>query len=69
MIKLMADNVIIEYPGTKEYIQQNLSKRYHMTKENSIKKNMKILEQRKKKLRFIKFTVLCLCINNTIFFL
>ena len=48
MIKLKADNVIIEYPGTKEYIQQNLKKRYHMTKENSIKKNMKILEQRKK---------------------
>ena len=65
----MADNVIIEYPGTKEYIQQNLKKRYQMTKENSLKKNMKILEPRKKNLTFIKFTVLCLCINNTIFFL
>ena len=48
MINLMVDNIIIEYPDTKKHIQQNLKKKYHMTKENSIKKNMKILEQTQK---------------------
>ena len=44
IIKLMIENIIIKYPNAKKHIKQNLKKKYCMTKEKSVKNNMKILD-------------------------
>ena len=44
IIKQMIENIIIKYPKAKKHVKQNLKKKYCMTKEKSIKNNMKILD-------------------------